>query len=194
MSERLQHKLAQLEAVLFTTHEPLTLEALAKLLGVKKETVLHLINLLEDKYNKAEHGVMLSKIGGYRLTVKDQYAENVSGLTPHADLSRGVLRVLSIIAFHEPVEQSEIVKVIGNRTYEYVKELVERGLVKEEKKGRTKLLRTTPHFEEYFNIKKEHLKKEMDAIKEYDREHPEHAEERAEEKQKEESNDAPQES
>jgi segregation and condensation protein B len=182
MTERMQHKLAQLEAVLFTTHEPLQLKDLTKILGVKESTVLHLINILEDKYNKAEHGVMLSKTGGYRLTVKDQYIEKVTNLTPHADMSRGVLRVLSIISYHEPVEQSEIVKVIGNRTYEYVKELIERGLIKEEKKGRTKLLRTTPHFEEYFNIKKEHLKKEIEEIKEYDKEHPEHVLEQKEEK------------
>lgn len=186
MTERMQHKLAQMEAVLFTTHEPLQLKDLSKILGIKESSVLHLINILEDKYSKAEHGVMLSKAGGYRLTVKDQYVEKVSNLTPHADMSRGVLRVLSIIAFHEPVEQSEIVKVIGNRTYEYVKELIERGLIKEEKKGRTKILKTTPHFEEYFNIKKEHLKKELESIKEYDKEHPEHVKEQKQEENKQE--------
>lgn len=38
------------------------------------------------------------------------------------------------------------------------KRLEARGLVKGEKKGRTKLLRTTPHFEEYFGAGKEKIK------------------------------------
>ncbi len=86
----------------------------------------------------------------------------MSELTPHADLSRGLLRVLSIIAYHEPISQSDIVKVIGNRTYDYIKELEEKGLVKTEKKSRTKLISTTPHFEEYFGAKKHEIKKEFE--------------------------------
>ena len=102
---------------------------------------------------------MLSDVGGYKLVVKTEFLERVSHLTPHAELSRGLLRVLSIIVYHEPVPQSEIVKVIGNRTYEYVKELEERGLVKSERKSRTKMLSVTEKFEEYFGVKKEDIKK-----------------------------------
>ena len=56
-------------------------------------------------------------------------------------------------------ELRRIVKVVGNRTYEYVKELEERRLVHGERKSRTKTLSTTPHFEEYFGTKKEEIKK-----------------------------------
>lgn len=155
-------KLALLEATLFTTHQPLTLEQIAKILKVRNpDAVRVLIDAVREKYNTQEHGISLSETGGYRLVVKKEFVERVSHLTPHADLSRGVLRVLSIVAFHEPVEQSEIVKVVGNRTYEYVKELQERGLIKGERKGRTKILSTTPHFEEYFGVKKAELRKEL---------------------------------
>lgn len=151
-------KLALLEAILFTTHEPLQKEDIIKSLKIGADKVDELIAELKKKYSEPHYGISLSDIGGYRLVVKPEYIDKVSHLTPHADLSRGVLRVLSIIAFHEPVDQSEIVKIVGNRTYEYVKELKERGLVKSEKKGRTRVLHTTPHFEEYFNIKKGELK------------------------------------
>ncbi|MFC2142861.1 SMC-Scp complex subunit ScpB [Candidatus Aenigmatarchaeota archaeon] len=157
-------RVALLEAILFTTHEPLSIERLSKLTKMKDSRILHFLRIVEDNLEKADHGIRLSSIGGYKLVVKDQYTNFVTSLTPHSDMSRGILRVLSIVAFHEPVEQSEIVKVVGNRTYEYVKELRERGLIKEEKKGRTKLLSTTPHFEEYFNVNKEELKKELKQI------------------------------
>ena len=151
-------KLALLEAVLFTTSEPLTKEELQKSLKIRAEEIEKLLILLRNKYSSDESGIKLSDAGGYRLIVKPDYVERVSHLTPHADLSRGLLRVLSIIAYHEPISQADIVKVIGNRTYEYIKELESRGLVKSEKKSRTKLLRTTPHFEEYFGAGKEKIK------------------------------------
>ena len=157
-----EKKLALLEAVLFTTSEPLSVEKLSKYVRSNKERIEEMISVLKEKYSKPDFGVMISEIGGYRLVVKPDFLENVSNLTPHADLSRGLLRVLAIIAYHEPIKQSDIVKVIGNRTYEYVKELEERGLVSVEKKSRTKILKTTSHFEEYFGTKKHMLKEEFE--------------------------------
>ncbi len=151
-------KLGLLEAILFITSMPLSVEELEKNLKIKRENVEKLLAELKEKYSNLEHGIVLSEMGGYRLVVKQDYLEKVAHLTPHADLSRGLLRVLAIIAYHEPVKQSEIVKIIGNRTYEYTKQLEERGLIRSEKKSRTKLLSTTAHFEEYFGIKRGKLK------------------------------------
>ncbi|MFH0948909.1 MAG: SMC-Scp complex subunit ScpB [Candidatus Aenigmatarchaeota archaeon] len=158
-------RLALMEAMLFTTHEPLSLHDIAKALKIRDEKVEELVVMLREKYINPEHGISLSEAGGFRLVVKHQFIEKVSHLTPHADMSRGVLRVLSIVAFHEPIAQCEIVKIIGNRTYEYVKELNEKVLIKSEKKGRTRMLSTTPHFEEYFGISKEEFKKQAGEAK-----------------------------
>ncbi|MBI5061360.1 MAG: SMC-Scp complex subunit ScpB [Candidatus Aenigmarchaeota archaeon] len=94
--------LAMLEAILFTTNEPLQLEDIRKLIKLEPETLLMLLDFLKKKYDAPESGIKLSDIGGYRLAVKQEYMEKVSHLTPHADLSRGLLRVLSLIAYHEP--------------------------------------------------------------------------------------------
>lgn len=153
---------AKLEAILFTTEEPLGTEKLANRLGTKEEKIRKIIKKLEKKYENEEHGITLLKTDGYKLIVKSPYLDDVSDLTPHSDLSKGLLRVLSIIAFHQPVKQSEIVKVIGNRTYEYVKELERRKLIKAKKHKKTKKLTTTPHFEEYFNVKSKDLKQLME--------------------------------
>jgi segregation and condensation protein B len=153
------NRLAFLEAILFTTHEPLSVKEIAKIIRTTDLQVEKLLQQIKEKYHEENSGIMLSDVGGFKLAVKTEYVAKVSHLTPHAELSRGLLRVLSIIVYHEPVPQSEIVKVIGNRTYEYVKELEERGLVKSEKKSRTKMLSVTEKFEEYFGVKKEEIKK-----------------------------------
>ena len=156
----MKNRLALLEAVLFTASEPISEEKLQKKLKVKSDVIKKLLDDLEKKYSSPDSGIKLSKIGGYRLVVKEEYAEDVADLTPHADMSRGLLRVLSIIAYHGPVKKSDIVKIVGNRTYEYVKELESRGLIKSERKARTSILITTPQFEEYFSKPvKEELKK-----------------------------------
>ena len=157
-----EKRLAMLEAILFTTTDPLSMEKLTRLMRTTKDRIEQTLTVLRERYAKEEYGVTLSEIGGFRLVVKPEYVEKVSDLTPHADLSRGLLRVLAIIAYHEPIKQSDIVKVIGNRTYEYVKDLEGRGLIKVEKKSRTKILATTPHFEEYFGTKKHLLKEEFE--------------------------------
>ena len=159
-------KIALLEAILFTTTGPLTIEELQKLTRSRKDELDRLLTEMSRRYDDEAHGVKLSDIGGYKLVVKNEYMPNVSNLTPHADMSRGLLRVLSVIAYHEPIKQSDIVKVIGNRTYDYVHELEERGLIKVEKKSRTRILTTTPRFEEYFETKREELKKNLEEIKE----------------------------
>lgn len=160
-----EKKLALIEAILFTTTDPLTFEQLQKLTKSRKDEMEKLLVEINQRYASESSGIKISDIGGYKLVVKSEYAQNVADLTPHADMSRGLLRVLSIIAYHEPIKQSDIVKVIGNRTYEYVKQLEERGIIKIEKKSRTRILTTTPRFEEYFGAKKDELKKNLDEIK-----------------------------
>lgn len=152
-------KLALLEAILFTTSEPLALNELQKALRVRKNELDLLLKALDERYSRSEFGVRISDAGGLKLMVKPEFADAVAAFTPHADLSRGLLRVLSIVAYHEPIKQSDIVKVVGNRTYEYVKQLHEMSLIKIEKKSRTKLLSTTPHFEEYFGAKAEEIRR-----------------------------------
>jgi segregation and condensation protein B len=152
-------KLALLEAILFTTSGPLTFNELQKNLRVRKNELEVLLKALQDRYSRPEFGIGVSDLGGFKLVVKPEFNEAVAQFTPHADLSRGLLRVLSLIAWHQPIKQSDIVKVVGNRTYDYVKQLVELSLIKVEKKSRTKMLSTTPHFDEYFGAKAGEMRK-----------------------------------
>ena len=150
-------ELALLEAILFATNEPLSLEQIRKLMKTRSDRLEQLLKALKKKYEKDESGIFLSETGGYKLSVKQEFSSAVSGLAK-AYLSKGLLRVLSIIACHEPVKQADIVRIIGNRTYEYIKELQNMGFIISEKKGNTKILKTTKQFEEYFSTRKDEIK------------------------------------
>ena len=150
-------KIALLEAVLFATNEPLDFDDIRKITKLKADVIEQLIKVLKRRYERDDYGIFLSETGGFKLSVKQEFSQAVSNLAK-ADISKGLLRVLSVIACHEPVKQADIVRIIGNRTYEYTKTLQDMGFITSEKKGNTKILKTTAQFENYFSKRKEEIK------------------------------------
>ena len=77
-----------------------------------------------------------------------------------------VQKTLAIIAFKNPVLQAEVIKIRGNKAYDHIKLLKDEGLLISEKSGRTKLLKLTPQFYDYFDIAEPQLKQKFEQIKE----------------------------
>jgi segregation and condensation protein B len=156
---------ALLEAALFVSDKPLSLEKLSKIAGVGSEQeVKQLLAELQQKLAKEDRGIELTETPeGYELRVKQEYRERVVRLAPFADLSDGMMRTLAIVAAKQPIKQSLIVKYQGNKTYGYVVGLEEKGLIKTEKYGRTKIITTTPDFEKYFGKSSEEIKKVLES-------------------------------
>lgn len=142
-----------IEAALYMSNEPISIEQMSKMFKVDKEKVEEAVMEIKKDMQDSSHGVyVLETVQGFQIRVKPQYSQSVRRLTPYKDLSRGLLRVLALVAYKQPITQSEIVKVIGNRTYEYVKALTERGLIKAIKQSRTKALVPTKEFANYFGL------------------------------------------
>lgn len=149
----MQEKKALVEAALFISDRPLSIKELKKITGLRKDKIENLVGAIDEETRKSHRGVKLFSVGNnYHLKVKDKYVSEVSHLTPYADLSRAMLKVLSLAVYKKGITQSEVVKTIGNRAYDYIKELESRGLIKTEKFKRTKKLHLTPEFMRYFGI------------------------------------------
>ncbi|MFW6190844.1 MAG: SMC-Scp complex subunit ScpB, partial [Candidatus Bipolaricaulota bacterium] len=104
----------------------------------------------------------------YRFRVKRELLDRVKHLAPHQDMSRGVLRTLSVIAYNSPVLQKEVVDIRGNGAYDHIDKLQERNFVKSEQEGRTKLLSVTQHFLNYFELESlEELRREGNEPEEF---------------------------
>jgi len=147
------NKKALLEAALFMTSNPLPVKNLSEILQCSEKEVEELLINIEKELSSEEHGLFLFRTKeGIHLRIKPEYISFVRHLTPYQDMNKGLLRVLALVAYKQPITQSEIVKVIGNRTYEYVKALENKGLIKTVKQGRTKALTATREFAEYFGL------------------------------------------
>ena len=150
---------ALVEAALFVSDKPLSIEKLAAMVRLPEDEVKSYLIRLQTDYRIEDRGFELVETPeGYELRVKQQYRQQVAKLAPFADLSEGMMRTLAIIAAKQPVKQSLIVKYQGNKTYKYIANLEAKGLIKTEKYSRTKLCNTTPEFEKYFGTSSEQIK------------------------------------
>lgn len=159
---------ALLEAALFVSDKPLSLERLSKIVGIgDEEEIKNLILRIQAGLKTEDRGIELIQTPeGYELRVKQEYREKVARLAPFADLSDGMMRTLAIVAAKQPIKQSIIVKYQGNKSYGYIVNLEDKGLIRTEKAGRTKLITTTPDFEKYFGKSTEEIKKVLESAKE----------------------------
>lgn len=156
--ERTTTQISVIEAALYVAGKPLDIVVLGSILNLRsEEKIRRLAAALKEKYaqNSGALEVLELSDGRYVMQLKPEYSKSVKRLATRQLLTLGPLRTLSYIALRQPVAQSHVVKVRGNLAYGHVKQLRDMGLISEEKLGRSKLLRTTASFCDYFNLSQE---------------------------------------
>lgn len=152
-----------IEAALYASDRPLTLEELKDTVDTSSETYIRkLLNQLGDKYE--ENGSLELKETSenmYTVQLREEYMPKVEDVAPKTKLTRGTLKTLAVIAYKQPIKQSELAEIRGGRVYQYVKKLQELGFVESKPLGRTKVLRTSKKFAGYFGFEDQ-----MDKIRE----------------------------
>ncbi len=150
----MDEKKAVAEAALFLSEEPLSTDELADVMNLGSPGyVQQVIDELEEDLEDDGRGLtIVEQDGRYEMVVKHDLVDAVEHLAPHRDLGEAALRTLALIAYNAPVKQSHVVDVRGNRAYQHIKELIDRGFVAAEEAGRTKELDVTDHFLDYFDL------------------------------------------
>lgn len=142
-----------IEAAMFASDHPVDIRQLSELIGKPEDKTTRIMDKLVEEYGGRESGLEILKSSNtkYLMRVRPEYVEYVRSFAPK-ELPAPVLRTLSMIAYHQPVKQSDIVRIRGNATYSHIHTLSEMGLVASASNGHTKLLTTTPEFAEYFGL------------------------------------------
>ncbi|WP_010478035.1 SMC-Scp complex subunit ScpB [Thermococcus zilligii] len=146
---------ALVEAALFVSGRPLSLNELSKALGIKSLDYLEkLIELIAAEYAERKSAIEVVRVLGdkFVMQVKQEYSQKVIHLMPKPDLRTGELKTLALIAYLQPIEQSKIIKLRGSQAYEHIKKLMEMGLIYAEPHEKTKLLGTTQKFAELYGF------------------------------------------
>ncbi len=158
-----------IEAALYVTGRPVDLKTLGTITNLRSEDkIRELARQLKDKYTKEGGALEVLELsdGRFVMQLKPRFAPHVKRLATRQLLTPGPMKTLSFIAYKQPVTQSYLARVRGNLAYSHVKQLQEVGLVSEEKLGRTKVLRTTPNFADYFNLSQDMqtMKRQLERI------------------------------
>ncbi len=153
MPSKLDDLVFEVEAVLFAAGKPLSPRELAEALAVDDpRPVAKAVKTLEETYRNRQSALEVRRVGDrYALQLQERYVPTVHAVTP-VEMTPRTLRALTLVAYHQPILQSVLVRMIGDVAYEEVQRLRGLGLVRTEPKGQTLELATTKRFAEYFGI------------------------------------------
>ncbi|MDR1954495.1 MAG: SMC-Scp complex subunit ScpB [Candidatus Methanoplasma sp.] len=140
------------EAALFSSAEKINVAGIAERTGLSEEKIRHALKDLRKEYDDRNSAIMIAKIGNeFKMMLRAEYTE-FTGKFAKAEMTGGMMRTLSTIAYNQPVLQSELFKTRGPRTYDDVRALIDMDLISGKRVGQTLELSTTKKFSEYFGI------------------------------------------
>jgi segregation and condensation protein B len=160
-SAEVQVDLRTLEALLFSTHHPLTAGRLAEMLELEStKPIRRAIRELNEQYVEADRSFRIEQVaGGYQLLTLPEFGEILKRLHQRevdAKLTKAALETLAIIAYKQPILRADIEAIRGVACGETIRSLMEKHLVRidgrAEIPGRPILYGTTKRFLELFGL------------------------------------------
>ena len=126
---------ATLEALLFVSHDPLTMEKLASvLLEIPKATLKTTMQTLQADYDQVGRGLQITEVaGGYVMATRPEQNDAIKRLSKakaSSKLSRSALESLAIISYKQPITRGEIEKIRGVETSGVLRTLLDQKLIR----------------------------------------------------------------
>jgi segregation and condensation protein B len=153
---------SSIEAILFMSEKPVSIEKLQSMLGenLKHSLFQEAITALMDTYAHNSHGIEVAQIaGGYQLRTKPARAGLAKKMarTQVQRLSSGAMETLAIVAYRQPVMKEDIDKVRGVDSSYFVRQLLDRKIIeisgRSDLPGRPMVYSTTETFLSLFGLK-----------------------------------------
>jgi len=155
----------KVEAILFTTGRFLTLEEISSFSGVASLGYLkQILDEIKEDYKKRDGALeIVNENNKWKLNIKKDYLYLTEKLLTTTELDRPTQETLAIIAYKQPSIQADVVNTRGNKSYDHIKKLKDEGFITAEKFGRTRLLKLTNKFYDYFDVVEDNLKGKLEA-------------------------------
>ena len=148
--------LKKVEAALFISARFLTVKELVELTDINPLLLKELLIKIKEDYQSRDSAIeILNKEDLWKMDIKQEYFDMINKFaTGKTEFTRAEQETLAIIAYKQPVKQSVIIKIRGNKAYEHVKHFIDIGLVKAKKFGHTLELTLSEEFYDYFHLEK----------------------------------------
>ena len=140
-----------LEAILFGAGRSMTVGEIAFAAQEDEGAVEVALSTLRATLSRRRSGALqVSEVSGrWIMEVKPSLSDRMpGGVRP--DIPQRLMPAAALIAYHQPMSQSTLVGMLGQRAYDHVRELSAMGLISKRRDGLTRRLTTTRRFAEYF--------------------------------------------
>ncbi len=153
---------AVLEAIIYITDEPLTLDQISTAMEQPKDRVMILLETLVAEYDKADRGLSIREVaGGFKMSTKAEHHDAVrrfvKNLNPPLKMSLPALETLAVIAYKQPITAPEIMEIRGVQGAGVLKTLIDRRLIatagRKQVVGKPILYKTTREFLLQFGLR-----------------------------------------
>jgi segregation and condensation protein B len=153
--------LGALEALLLTTHHPLTAGRIAEILDLPTtKPIRKAIKALNESYASSDRSFRIEQVaGGYQILTLPEYGDLLKRFHQKevdAKLTKAAIETLAIIAYKQPILRADVESIRGVACGETIRSLMEKHLVKiagrAEEPGRPILYGTTKRFLELFGL------------------------------------------
>src|SRR5579859_7097184 len=154
---------ALIEAILYVSPEPVTLDMLAKALaGEAKDRIKAALFELMNDYAWPQHGIHIRPVaGGWKFSSKAEHHDTlrsfVKSLKAPVRLTKPSLEVLAVIAYRQPITVPEINEIRGVDCGGVILTLMERKLIvtagRKDVVGRPILYKTSREFMLHFGLR-----------------------------------------
>jgi segregation and condensation protein B len=140
-----------LEATLFGAGRSLSVEELAESMQQSPGEIVANLESLQNTMKRRPGGALqLTSVSGrWVMEVKPKLANHIPS-TFRTEIPQRLFAAAALIAYHQPMAQSQLVEMIGQRAYEHVRDLAHLGLIDRRRDGLSRRLTTTRRFAEMF--------------------------------------------
>jgi segregation and condensation protein B len=153
---RFERRICSLEAALYSAGRPIHVDDLKSVVGTKSGRVVRkLVGSLSEMYSTRGGAleVVLHVDGRAAMQLSEKYDDMVKQFNNKPLLTVGPLKTLSYVAFHQPVDQRQVVADRGGHVYGHLRMMESMGLISRERtEERSYVVTTTPYFGDYFGF------------------------------------------
>lgn len=149
---REEEEMRKVEAALFISGKFMSIKELAALTDVNPILLKKILEDLGDRYK--DSGIeIVNKNNLWKMDVAAEYVWMINRLAGgNSEFTKAEQETLALIAYKQPMKQSVVVKIRGNKAYNHIKNFVEQGLINKKKMGHTAELTLNESFFDYFSL------------------------------------------
>lgn len=141
------------EAALYSAGRTLDLAELAEVTRLPPKTIEGHLESLASEYDARGSALEIARVGPkWTMQIRFDFAEWAQRFAA-PELSRDLLKTVALIAYHQPILQSDLSDMIGWRVYEHTQALERLGLILRKPKGRSLELTTSQSFPDFFGLR-----------------------------------------